>query len=265
MYNISNRLMHKIKNNIDITDTIANQIRRQIDPQNGVLHFSITDILGVLTTSVDARNYWKSLKNRLKSKHPQLVTNFNQLKMQSSDGKFYMVDTANADTLLKIIDIVSPQNTHAFSTWFNHLEAKNDKEDFWLDKKTTSLNDTTHTLLIDSTKKLSTYIEPAIDMYEDFENIFIETMIPAIDPKEIVIVVNFDTLKIKSECKNILNINTDNYILQELCWKDFYKEIKLPVPINTNEIEATAYQGLIKIKLKKIDRVKNRFIKIISI
>lgn len=56
-------------------------------------HFSIVDVVAVLTESADARNYWKVLKHRLKEEGSQLVTECNQLKMQSAkDGKHYRTD-----------------------------------------------------------------------------------------------------------------------------------------------------------------------------
>ena len=51
--------------------------------------FSIVDIVQVLTDSVDARTYWKVLKTRLKKEGNESVTNCNQLKLLSSDGKRY--------------------------------------------------------------------------------------------------------------------------------------------------------------------------------
>ena len=51
--------------------------------------FSIVDVVGVLMEQPDAdgvRNYWKELKAGIK-KGSQLVTNCNQLKMRSQDGK----------------------------------------------------------------------------------------------------------------------------------------------------------------------------------
>jgi len=55
-------------------------------------YISIVDVVGVLTDSPNPNNYWKVLKNRLKKEGNELVTNCNQLKMQSSDGKFYKTD-----------------------------------------------------------------------------------------------------------------------------------------------------------------------------
>ena len=47
--------------------------------------FSIADIVGVLTESVNPRKYWSVLKNRLKKSHPELTTNCRQQKMTAAD------------------------------------------------------------------------------------------------------------------------------------------------------------------------------------
>jgi len=56
--------------------------------------FSIVDIL---TESSNPRKYWSVLKTRLKMEGSQLATNCSQLKMQSTDGKFYKTDVADTE------------------------------------------------------------------------------------------------------------------------------------------------------------------------
>ena len=53
------------------------------------------NVVGVLTDSPNPNNYWKVLKNRLKKVDIELVTNYNQLKMQSIYAIFYKTDIAN--------------------------------------------------------------------------------------------------------------------------------------------------------------------------
>ena len=93
-------------------------VRHYFDKNSGKWYFSIVDVVGIITESTDARNYWKVLKNRLKKAQNQLVTFCNQLKMQSGDGKFYKTDVADKDTVLKIIEIISPEYIPLFHKYF---------------------------------------------------------------------------------------------------------------------------------------------------
>ena len=71
------------------------KVRTVWDDEQEKWYVSIVDVVGILTESPNANNYWKVLKNRLKKEGNQSVTNCNQLKMQSADGKFYKTDVAD--------------------------------------------------------------------------------------------------------------------------------------------------------------------------
>jgi hypothetical protein len=64
----------------------SKQVRSVWDADVEKWYFSIVDVVGILTESENPNNYWKVLKNRLKKEGSQLVTNCNQLKMQSKDN-----------------------------------------------------------------------------------------------------------------------------------------------------------------------------------
>jgi len=49
--------------------------------------FSIIDVISILTDSKNPKSYWSTLKQRLKKEGNESVTNCDQLKMLSSDGK----------------------------------------------------------------------------------------------------------------------------------------------------------------------------------
>ena len=80
-------------------------------------YFSIVDVIRVLTGSENPNNYWKVLKSRLKKEGSELVTNCNQLKMQSSDGKFYKTDVADTEQLFRLIQSVPSPNAEPFKLW----------------------------------------------------------------------------------------------------------------------------------------------------
>ena len=95
-------------------------IRTAWNEQEEEWYFSIVDVVGVLTETTDyqsARNYWKVLKTRLKEEGFQPVTNCNQLKMLSADGKMRLTDVANTEQLLRIIQSVPSKKAEPFKQW----------------------------------------------------------------------------------------------------------------------------------------------------
>ncbi len=85
----------KIKQQNTIKIFEEERVRTIWDAEQEKWYISIVDVVGVLTESPNPNNYWKVLKSRLKKEGSQLVTDCNQLKMQSSDGKFYKTDVAD--------------------------------------------------------------------------------------------------------------------------------------------------------------------------
>ena len=73
------------------------KIRSVWDDEAEIWYFSIVDVVAVLTESVNPANYWKVLKNRLKKEGNQSVTNCNQLKLKSKDGKYYNTDVCDIE------------------------------------------------------------------------------------------------------------------------------------------------------------------------
>lgn len=93
------------------------QIRTVWDDTNEKWYFSIVDVVGVLTDSPKPNNYWKVLKHRLAKEGSELVTNCNQLKMQSSDGKYYKTDVADTEQLFRLIQSVPSPKAEPFKMW----------------------------------------------------------------------------------------------------------------------------------------------------
>ncbi|HSW54755.1 MAG TPA: RhuM family protein [Ignavibacteriaceae bacterium] len=62
-------------------------------------------------------NYWKVLKHRLAKEGNESVTNCNQLKMQSEDGKFYLTDVTDTEQLFRLIQSVSSPKAEPFKLW----------------------------------------------------------------------------------------------------------------------------------------------------
>ena len=106
-----------------MTDKINNKLIVFEDKQirrvwhNDEWHFSVVDIVGVLSESTDSRNYWKVLKHRLNEEGSEVVTKCNQLKLPASDGKYYETDCANVKTLFRIIQSIPSPKAEPFKQW----------------------------------------------------------------------------------------------------------------------------------------------------
>ena len=80
-------------------------------------YFSVVDVIGVLTDSKDARNYWKVLKSR----EVQLVTVCNQLKLTASDGRNRLTDCANTEGVFRILMSVPSPKAEPLKLWLAGL------------------------------------------------------------------------------------------------------------------------------------------------
>ena len=101
-------------NKIKIAIFEGKKIRRHWDEKAERWYFSVVDVVAVLSQSVDPRNYWKVLKNRLKSEGSEVVTKCNQLKMRAADGKFYLTDVADTEVMLRLIQSIPSPNAEPF-------------------------------------------------------------------------------------------------------------------------------------------------------
>ena len=93
------------------------QVRSLWNEEEEKWYISIVDVVAIITESANPNNYWKVLKNRLKKEGSQLVTNCNQLKMQSADGKFYKTDVADTEQLFRLVQSIPSPKAEPFKLW----------------------------------------------------------------------------------------------------------------------------------------------------
>lgn len=96
------------------------KIRRYYDEKIETWYFSVVDIIQVLLQQPDhqtARKYWNKLKERLKKEGSEAVTKCNQLKMEAADGKKYLTDAADPETLLRLIQSVPSPKAEPIKLW----------------------------------------------------------------------------------------------------------------------------------------------------
>lgn len=109
------------------------QIRRHWDADKELWYFAVMDVIEVLAKTDRPRKYWNDLKNKLKIEGSELSDNIGQLKLQASDGKFYLTDVADTETMLRLIQSIPSPNAEPFKLWlarvgYERLEETADPE-----------------------------------------------------------------------------------------------------------------------------------------
>ena len=100
------------------------KVRTVWDDQKEKWYFSIVDVCGVLTDSPNPRNYWKVLKYRLLKEGNETVTNCNQLKLKSEDGKMRLTDVADTEQLFRIIQSIPSPKAEPFKQWMAQVASQ---------------------------------------------------------------------------------------------------------------------------------------------
>jgi hypothetical protein len=92
------------------------QIRKTI--HNNEWWFSITDVIEALTGNERPRKYWNDLKKKLiKEGYSEVSEKIGQLKLESPDGKKYLTDCADTETIFRIIQTIPSPKAEMFKRW----------------------------------------------------------------------------------------------------------------------------------------------------
>lgn len=93
-------------------------VRRAWSEKDEKWYFSVVDVVKVLTNSINSQVYWRVLKKRmLDDGANETVTKCNGLKMMAADGKMRETDTADVETILRIIQSVPSPKAEPFKLW----------------------------------------------------------------------------------------------------------------------------------------------------
>ncbi len=95
---------------------------------NNEWYFSVVDIAEVLADSDNPRNYWSMLKQREAEHGIELSTFCVQLKLSSSDGKYYATDCANTENALRIVQSIPSKHAEPFKLWLAKVGYERIKE-----------------------------------------------------------------------------------------------------------------------------------------
>lgn len=102
----------------------------------------------------------------------------------------------------------------------------------------------------------------AIDVYQTNGELIIQSAIAGIKPEELDISIEGDVVTIKGIREKPNGNEEKNYFYQECYWGPFSRELILPEEVDPSRAEAEMKEGILTIKIPKIQRLKKRKIAI---
>lgn len=123
-----------MKNELKVVEKVFEnrQIRTVWNSDEEKFYISVVDMIAILTDNEYqiARNYWKVLKNRLKKEGNETVTNCNQLKLLSQDGKKRMTDVVDIEGMFRLVESVPSKKAEPIKLWLARLGKERIDEEY---------------------------------------------------------------------------------------------------------------------------------------
>lgn len=101
-----------------------------------------------------------------------------------------------------------------------------------------------------------------VDVYQTPTDILIQAIVAGIKPEDLDVSITQDMITIKGKREDSRKLEKENFFYQELYWGSFSRSILLPQEIDPDEAEATLKNGVLTIKLPKLDKERVQKLKI---
>jgi HSP20 family protein len=101
-----------------------------------------------------------------------------------------------------------------------------------------------------------------IDVYQTPSEIVIKSTIAGVKPENIDISMTNDMITIKGTRQKDEEVREEDYYYQECYWGAFSRSIILPVDVEVDQADASMKNGILTIRLPKIEKVKTKKIQI---
>jgi HSP20 family protein len=93
---------------------------------------------------------------------------------------------------------------------------------------------------------------PAVDIYEEKNNVIVETPLAGIEPEDVRVSVEKGVLTISGESKKEREVEEKNYYRKEVRSGSFFRQVPLPVAVKEDKIDASFEDGVLKVQCPKI-------------
>lgn len=103
---------------------------------------------------------------------------------------------------------------------------------------------------------------PAMDVYEDKDNVVVETPLAGIDPDKVEISIEDNVLKISGKSEHSSEVDDKRFYRREWRTGSFYRAVALPKAVDGSKAEASYDKGVLKITVPRREEAKPKAIKV---
>jgi HSP20 family protein len=107
--------------------------------------------------------------------------------------------------------------------------------------------------------------ELSVDVYQTQDDVIVKAMIPGVKKEDLEINLTRDSVILKGIRKEEKIVADDDYFHRELYWGSFSRNIQLPHEVDIEHAEAIESQGILTLKLPRVDKDRQMKVRIKSI
>lgn len=101
-----------------------------------------------------------------------------------------------------------------------------------------------------------------LDMWQTPDEIVVQTIVGGVKPEDLDVSISHDMVTIRGKREKAREISDRDHFYQELYWGAFSRSILLPQEVDSDEAEAAIKNGLLTIRLPKLDKAKIQKLKV---
>ncbi|MFA6897382.1 MAG: Hsp20/alpha crystallin family protein [Patescibacteria group bacterium] len=94
----------------------------------------------------------------------------------------------------------------------------------------------------------------AIDVYQDDDYVVIKSIVGGVRPEDLDLSVTNDMVTIRGSRERSEEVSGDNYYYQECFWGSFSRSVILPCDIKIDSVEASMKNGVLTVKMPKVEK-----------
>lgn len=103
---------------------------------------------------------------------------------------------------------------------------------------------------------------PAVDVYEDEDNVFVKAELPGLKKEDISLTIEGDVLVLSGKKSETKEEKKENYYRKEIREGAFSRSIEIPYPVDKEKVSATYQDGILQVVLPKTPEVKRKAVKV---